>query len=266
MRSADELIHSIMKCSQIVSAKRRQEIERELSAHVEDFVSAAQQAGHENDEIEELLLARFGDPRQVAEGFSWVYRYERRKLLIFAYVISTVLLGSCLLVTILAIQTGLAFSFGTPILKTLVGRHTVIQALDILAFLAVYLGLSVLETHFENHRFQKAALLLTGVVAILTTFCSVTGLHMAFLLYGLITGIFIRAVRLFVMAEAARAGIVLIAFGVAGFIFAVLFSPPSPVNFIASCTSWLALGAAYLLACELAPRIDAALRTELQRI
>ena len=266
MRTADELIHSIVNCSQIPSAKRRQEIQRELSAHIEDFVAAARQSGHEEHEIETLLLAHFGDPRQIAEGFSRVYRYERRRFLIFAYALSTVLLASSLLMVILAIQTGLAFGLGTSILKMLASKHTVMQALDILAFVAVYLGLTSLETLFGHYRFQKAALLLAAVVAVLTVSCSAMGFHIAFLLYGLITGVFFRAVRLFVPAEVARVGIVLVCFALAGFGFALLRSPVSLVELVATCASWLALGMGYLLMSRLAPRVDAVVLNGLQRI
>ena len=61
MSTADELIHNVVAYSQIPSAKRRQEIQRELTAHIEDFVDSARDAGHEEKEIELLLIARFGD-------------------------------------------------------------------------------------------------------------------------------------------------------------------------------------------------------------
>ena len=44
-----------------------------------------------------------------------------------------VLLASSLLGAILTAQAGLAFGFGRPIIKVLASRHTVIEALDILA-------------------------------------------------------------------------------------------------------------------------------------
>jgi hypothetical protein len=43
------------------SEKRRREVLRELRAHVEDFVSAGRQSGSSEEEIERLLLERFGD-------------------------------------------------------------------------------------------------------------------------------------------------------------------------------------------------------------
>ena len=80
MRAADQLIDSIVNSSQIPSGKRRGEIQRELRSHIEDFVVAAREAGRDQDEIEKLVLANFGDPGQIAQGFAWVYRHERRRL------------------------------------------------------------------------------------------------------------------------------------------------------------------------------------------
>ena len=77
---------------------------------------AAREAGRDQDEIEKFVLANFGDPAQIAQGFAWVYRHERRKLRRFAFTLSTVLLASSLL-AILAMQAGLAFGFGTPIMQ-----------------------------------------------------------------------------------------------------------------------------------------------------
>jgi hypothetical protein len=266
MRTADELIRSVVIRSQIPSAKQRQEIQRELTAHIEDFVAEARQAGREEQEIESLLMARFGDPRQVAEGFSYVYRHERRRVLIFAYALSTLLLASSLFMAILALQTILAFGFGTSVVEMLASKHTVVQALDILACVTVYLGLTSLEALFGHYGFQKATILLAALVAVLTALSGTLGFHSAFLLYGLITGVFFRAVRLFVSAEVARVGIVAVCFALAGVGFALLRSPGSSVALIVTCASWLALGMGYLHMSRLAPRVDAIVLNGLQRI
>src|SRR5690349_8164311 len=204
MRAADELIDCIVNSSQIPSGKRRGEIRRELRSHIEDLVAAAREAGRDEGEIEKLVLASFGDPGQIAEGFAWVYRHERRRLRAFAYTISTVLVASALLAAILAMQAGLAFGFGTPIMRVVASRHTVIEALDILASVAAYLGVTLLENIFQSHRFQKAAFLLTAIVTVLMAACAATGWHTTFLFYGLVNGVFCRAVQRFVTPEAAR--------------------------------------------------------------
>jgi hypothetical protein len=271
VRAADELIDRIVNSSQIPSGKQRREIERELRSHIEDFVLAAREAGRDpdgikNDGIEKLVLANFGDPSQIAQGFAWVYRHERRRLRAFAFTLSTVLLASSLLAAILAIQAGLAFGFGTPIVKVLASRHTVIEALDILASVAAYLGLISLEKLFESHRFQKAAFLLTAIVTVLMASCGAAGLHTTFLLFGLVDAIFFRAVQQFVTPKVARVGIVVICFPLAGLISALLRSPVSQVAPMATCASWLVMGAGYQLMTHLAARVDAALFNSLERI
>ena len=265
MRAAEELIECIVTSSQIPPGKRRREIQRELRSHIEDFVAAAREAGVDQAEIEKLVLANFGDPDQIAQGFAWVYRHERRRLRILAYTLSTVILASALLAAVLAMQAGLAFGFGTPIMKALVSRHTVIEAFDILASVAVYLGLISLEGLFENHRFQKAALLLTAVLGVLMVTCAAAGWHTSFLFYGLVNGIFCRALQLFVTGNIARAGIVVVCFPLAGLVLELLRSPVSHVAFAATCASWLVMGAGYQLMTHLAARVDAALLNGLQR-
>jgi len=266
MDRAIELIDGIVNSSHIPSPRRRAEVERELRSHVEDFVGAAREAGRGQEEIEKLLLANFGDPGQIAQGFAWVYRHERRKLRAFAYALSTVLLASGLLATILAMQAGLALGFGTSIMRVLASRHTVIEALDILASVAVYLGVTSLEKLFESHRFPKAALLLTAILTVLILSCAATGLPIAFLVFGLVNGIFFRAVQLFVTPKIARVAVVLICFPLAGLVSALLRSPVSHIDPVATCTSWLVMGAGYQLMAHLAARVDRALLNGLQRI
>jgi hypothetical protein len=265
VRAADELIHSIVNCSRIPAGRQR-EIQRELRSHIEDFVGAAREAGCSQDEIERAVLANFGDPGQIAQGFAWVYRHERRGLRVFAYTLSTVLLASSLLAAILAIQAGLAFGFGTPIMKVLASRHTVIEALDILASVGAYLGVTSLESLFKSHRFQKAAFLLTVICTILMVSGAAAAWHTTFLFYGLVNAVFFRAIQLFVNPQVARVGIVVVCFPLAGLVFALLRSPVSQVGLAATCASWLVMGAGYQLMTHLAARVDAALLNGLQRI
>jgi hypothetical protein len=266
VREADELIDSIVNSSRIPSGKRRQEIQRELRSHIEDFVIAARESGRDQSEIEKLVIANFGDPDQIANGFSWVYRHERRRLRALAFTLSTVLLASSLFGAILATQTGLAFGLGTPIMKVLASRHTVTEALDILASVAAYLGMISLENLFKTYPFRKAAALLTLIDTILIASCAAAGLHRTFLIFGLVNGIFSRAVQLFVTRKVARVGAVVVCFPLAGLVLALLRSPVSQVALVATCVSWLAMGIGYQLMANLAARVDAALLNGLQRI
>ena len=266
MRAAEEMIDRIVNSSQVPPGKRRREIQRELRAHIEDFIAAAHEAGRNQGEIEQLVLANFGDPGQIARGFAWVYRHERRRLRVFAYALSTMLLAGSLLVAILAAQAGLALGFGTPIMKVVMSRHTVIEALDILASVAVYLGLTSLESLFERHRFQKAAILLAAILTALMMSCTAVGWHTTFIMFGLVNGLFFRAVQLLTAPKAARVGIVVVCFPVAGLVLALLRSPVSQVALEITCVSWLVMGVGYQLMTDLAARVDAALMKGLQRI
>jgi hypothetical protein len=151
-------------------------------------------------------------------------------------------------------------------MKVLASRHTVIEALDILACVAVYLGVTSLENLFGSHRFQKAAFLLALIFTILMVSCAAAGWHTPFLIYGLVTGVFFRAVQLFVTPKIARVGIVVVCFPLAGLISALLRSPLSQVGLATTCASWLVMGAGYQLMTHLAARVDAALLSGLQRI
>jgi hypothetical protein len=266
VQAAEELIDGIVNSSQVPPGKRRREIQRELRAHIEDFVVAAREAGRDQDEIEQLVLANFGDPGQIARGFAWVYRHERRRLRVVAYTLSTMLLASSLIAAILATQAGLAFGFGRPITKLLASRHTVIEALDILASVAVYLGLTSLESLFERRRFQKAAVLLAAILTVLIVSCAAAGLHTPFLIFGLVNGVFFRAVQLLAAPKVARVGVVVVCFPLVGLVLALLRSPVSQVALGTTCISWLVMGVGYQLMTDLAARVDAALLNGLQRI
>jgi len=265
VRKAEELIDSIVNSSHIPSGKRRRQIQRELRSHIEDFVIAARESGRDESEIEKLLIANFGDPDQIANGFSWVYRHERRRLRALAFTLSTVLLASSLFGAILAAQTGLAFGFGTSIKKVLVSGHTVIEALDIFASVAAFLGMISLENLFKTQPFRNAAALVALIDTVLIAACAVAGLHPTFLIFGLVNGIFCRAVQLFVTRKAARVCAV-VCFPLAGVVLALLRSPISQVALVATCVSWLAMGFGYQLMAHLAARVDAALLNGLQQI
>ena len=264
MRAAEELIDRIVNFSQI-PAGRRHEIQRELRTHIEDFITAAVDAGRDENEIERLVLANFGDPGQIGKGFAWVYRHERRGLRALAFVLSTVLLASSLLGAILALQAGLALGFGRPVIEVLASRHTLIEALDILVSVAAYLGMTSLERLFKSHPFQKAAFLLMLMGAVLIVSCAALGLHTAFLFFGLVNGVFFRTVQLFVGPNAARVVIVVVCFPLAGLVMALLRSPASEVAPAATSASWLAMGIGYQLMSHFAARLDTALLNGLQR-
>ena len=263
---ADELIKNIVNSAQIPSEKRRQDVQRELRSHIEDFIFAAREAGQDDEEIERLVLANFGDPGQIARDFAWVYRHERRMLRIFVFVLSTVVLASLLSATILAMQAGVAFGFGIPILHVLASRHTVLEALDILSSVAAYVGITSLERLFDGQRFQKATGLLTLVLAVSIAWCAAAGLHATFLFFGFVNGVFFRAIQVFITRRVARIGIVVACFAVAGLVLSQLRSPELQYATAMNCASWVVMGAGYQLMTDLAARVDVALSEGLQRV
>jgi|SRR5579871_4187983 len=258
MHAVNELIDGIVNSSQAPSA-RRQDIQRELRAHIEDFVTAAENAGCDPNEIERLILAKFGDPGQIGRSFAWIYRHERRRLHAIAFVLTTLLLTSSLLLAILALQAALALGFGTSVMNVVASRHTLIEALDILATVAAYLAVTSLEKLFDTRPFAKAALLLTLIVAVFATSCAAAGLRMAFFAFGLVNGLFIRSVQSWVTPHAARLAIIVVCFPSAGLVFALLRSPISHLALASTCASWLAMGIGYQCMTHLAARVDATL-------
>ena len=219
----------------------------------------ARQAGRHDDEIERLVLANFGDPGQIARGFAWVYRHERRMLRIFVFVLSTVVLASFLSATILAMQAGVAFGFGIPILKVLASRHTVIEALDILSSVAAYMGITSLEKLFDGRQFQKATGLLALILAVGIAWCKAAGVPAAFLIFGFVNGAFFRAIQVFITRRMARIGIVVACFALAGLVSSQLRSPVLQYATAVNCASWLVMGAGYQLMTDLAARVDGTL-------
>jgi hypothetical protein len=107
MTTADRLIDDIMAAARIPSETRRRELSRELRAHMEDFVIAGRQSGRDEEDIERLLLERFGDPRQIARQFAWVYRRERAALHLGGFLISTVLVSLVISAAAIGMQAGM---------------------------------------------------------------------------------------------------------------------------------------------------------------
>jgi len=266
MRVVEELINSVVDSSQIPTGKRRQAVLCELRSHVEDCVLAAREAGQTDDEIAKLLLARFGDPAQIAEGFAWVYRRERAMLRISVFVLSTLAVASSLLPAMLALQAGVAVGFGIPVLHVLASRHTAIETLDVVFTVTAYTGFVALEKLFDRNHFLKALASLALAFAVVAGTCVIANLRATFLVFGFMNGVFFRAIQVFMKSRMARTGIVLAGFALFGLISFEVMPSRFQYALAASCASWLVMGAGYRLMADLAARVDAALSNGLQRI
>jgi hypothetical protein len=261
----EDLISAVVSSSQIPTGKRRQAVLRELRSHLEDFVLAVREAGQSDDEIEKLVVASFGDPALIAEGFAWVYRRERAVLRISVFVLSTLAVTSLLLPAILALHAGVAMGFGIPVLNVLASRHTAMEMLDVVFTVAAYTGFIVLEKLFDRHQFSKALCLLALLFALLMGACVTANFQARFLVFGFVNGVFFRTVQV-IKSRMARTGIVLAGFALLGLI--TFEAMPSRFRYAvaASCASWLVMGAGYRLMAGLVARVDSALFNGLQGI
>jgi hypothetical protein len=266
MYAADELIDQIVNCSRIPLGKRRQEIQRELRCHIEDFVLAARAAGRGDEEIAKMAVANFGDPTQIAETFAWVYRRERAVACACVFVLSSLAVSSMMLSWVVAVQAGIAFGIGTPVLKVLAGRHTAIEALDILFSVITYAGLVAVERLFERNRSLKALGLLAVAFAVLMGICVTLDFHAPFLVFGVVNGAFFRTIQVFIKSGLARTGIVVAGIALVGFISFESMPFRYQYAVAVTCVSWLVMGAAYRQMPDAVARMDAALDRCLERI
>ena len=250
----DQLIDEIVRAARIPSAGRRHEVSRELRSHVEDFVLSARSAGHSEEEAERLAWASFGDPRQIAMQFGWVYRKQRAVLGVSAFVLSTMVVAAAIAGMVMSLQAGLAVGLGMPLARMFSAHHTMIESADILASATAYLGLLWLEKRFEDRRFLRAAAALAGIFAMLMGLSRVAGGPWMFLAVGLAIGLFLRTVKTLLKSAAARCAVVLACFGLCGMI---LFGP-------FAMASWLLMGTGYFAMTHVAAGVDRALCRRLQ--
>jgi len=250
MTAAERLIDEILAASRIPSKRGRREVLRELRAHMEDFIGEGRQSGRSDEEIERLLMERFGDPRQIADQFAWVYQRERTLLHLGAFVICTVLVSLIISATTIGIQAGIAFSSGSPVLHILTSRHTAIETLDILASVAVYLGLIYLGRFF-----RRPFTVLTVVAAALISASALAGFRPRVVLFGFANGALLREIQLTLRHPVVRLAAALACFGMLG----AIFFHPSSSRLAATLMSWLIMGSIYHWMALIAVRVDRAL-------
>jgi hypothetical protein len=250
MTAVQRLIDEIVAASGIPFAKRRRDVIRELRAHVEDFVSAERQSGRGEEDIERQLLERFGDPRQIARHFAWVYQRERTALHLGGFLIASVVVSVVISAAAIPMQAGMMFGFGLSARPVFGSWHTAIVALDILSSTAAYLGLLSLARFFE-----RPLAVLAAIAAALLTVFAVANLPAQFILFGFANGALLRGIQVSVRHPALRLGAALASFGVLG----VVFFHPSSSALVATAASWLIMGLAYHLMTRVAARVDRAL-------
>jgi hypothetical protein len=254
MTRAERLIDEIMAAARIPSERRRQEVRRELRAHVEDFVGSCRQSGRSEEDIERLLLDRFGDPQQVAEQFACVYHGERAVLHFGWFLISTVVVSLIISAAALSMQAGMMFGLGASVLAALGSRHAITEALDIAATVATYVGLVSLGRFF-GYPLAVLAVVTAGLFALFAA----TGLPTQFIVFGFLNGALLRGIQVAVRRRMLQFGAALACLGALG----ILFFHPSSSAVVVTAASWLMMGTAYHLMTHVASRMDRVLAAKL---
>ena len=266
MQAADKLVDLVVNLSRVPWGRRRQDIQRELRSHIEDFVEAARQGGHCEDEIEKMVVASFGNPAQIGGAFAWVYRWERAAAGAGLFVLSSAAVTSLMVGAVLALQAALAIGIGTPLRMVVASPHTAIEALDIFFTVITYTGLVALERLFDRHRSVKALMLLAVAFAVLAALRTAVNFRAPFLAFGAVNGAFFRTTQVFVKTGMARTGIVAAALAVMGALSFPAMTFHFPYALQATCASWLMMAAAYRQMPNVVARMDATLWRRLQRM
>jgi hypothetical protein len=266
MQAPEELVERVVKFSQVPRGKRRRDIQRELRSHIEDFIEAARERGYDNDEIERMVVASFGDPAQIAQAFAWVYRRERAAASTGVFLLSSLAVTALILGAIVTLQASIAIGFGTPLWRVLTSPHTAIEALDILFTVITYTALVALERLFERNRSWKALGVVAVALAIVTVARMTVDFRAPFLVFGIVNGAFFRAIQVFVKNGAARTGIVAAALVLLGAIFVPSMTFRFPYALARTCASWIAMAAAYRHMPDAVARMEAALSHRFQRM
>ena len=182
------------------------------------------------------------------------------------FLLSTLAVASVLSAGILAMQAGLAIGFGASVVRVIASRHTIIEGLDILSTVAVYTGLLSFERLFEIHRFQKALGALALIFAIAAGGCAAANIHAPFLVFGFVSGVFLRTIQVVMKSNPVRTGVAIAWFAAGGVLS--FQAHPSALQYALArtCASWFVMGAGYQLMAGLAPRVEEALSNGLQRI
>lgn len=194
MRTRDDFIRYIITRSGIVSRKARRELERELSAHLDDALEQTISDGHDEAAAFEIAYGRFGDPDDIAHDFANVNRFERiGKLILLSLVwmgISMITVGGM----ILSLQLLVAVFSGKPTANAFPYFG---QELGAFASLVLgYMGLYMEEDLFEKSRLLKAAAINCPIFAFLAALASV-GLHWSTVSLALafVSGMVVRALQ-----------------------------------------------------------------------
>jgi len=245
MRCAEAPIERIAASSGVPSGKRREEIARELRAHAEDLAASARRQGHGEDEIARMVAAEFADARRFAANFSWVYRKERAFVRLAIFGLGTATIAAAVSTAIFTAQAAAAIGFGhAP--APLASRHTAMEAADILASVAAYIGLLSIENLFASRKLPKAIALLAAISLFLVWIFALAGQRAAFLVFGCVNAVFLRSLQKFPLSGKSRLAAAMAWCAILGAVLFMVLPRPS-VSLSAWLVSWSIMGAGYHL-------------------
>lgn len=265
MYTPDDMVEKIVSSSKVPSGRRRREIARELRAHIEDFVLIAREAGHTEDEIGRLVAANFGNPREIADEFAAVYRFERAVLRISVFLLATLAASSFISTVVLGVQASMAIGLGVPVARVFAGHHLRLETFYIFCTVVAYVGLLSLEKLFDRARFGKAV----ASLGLLFTFAgfglSVLDVPVQILFSAFASGLLLRTIQMFIKNKFARIGAATSLFGVFGLLAAYRQSPGVGNEAALQLLVWLAIGLCGYLLTSFSGRVDRALSNGFQR-
>ena len=263
MHIADDLIEQIVGSCQVPSGKKRLEIERELRAHVEDFVLVAREAGHSDQDIRRLLIANFGNPREIAEDFATVYRRERAIQRLSIFLLGTLTAASLISAVVLGLQAATAISLGIPVSRVFGGQHVKLETLYILCTVAAYVGVLCLEKAFDQFRMRKAMATAASICSVLCLIFSRVGVPPEMIAAAFVSGALLRTIQIILKGRLARLSAATAFFGLIGAVSACRQWPAIEPESVVRLVTWLAIGVCGYLMTSLSKRLDRALPTSL---
>lgn len=149
MSTTPTLIDRILPDAGIVSGRARQEIARELNAHLEDLRAEYQ--------LESAVYQRFGDPHEIAAAFARVYRAERLALYAVAFCALAAVSWGASAAFVGAVQFILATVLGFSTTQLFSPQHLVWESVQMAALTMGCLGIYFAERLFQGWRLLKAA-------------------------------------------------------------------------------------------------------------
>jgi hypothetical protein len=263
MTNADHLIEQIVRASRLANSGRRQDVGRELRAHLEDFAEAARGQGRTDTEIQALIRERFGDPAEIAEGFAWVYRRDRALRQTWAFALAILAAAAAGAAILFPLQVAFRAGIGADAPAMMGVEHLTLESIYLLGTMGAYLGIVSLERRFRLHALEKSVAAILAIFAVLGAALALTVGHAAVMLMAFASGVAVRLAEVCCRRAGTRAFAVIAAFAAAGLLASLrlplALSPPAVSLLLLRLAVWIAIGLSSQCMTGLALRVDRAL-------